>query len=92
MFAFSKIFRWIVEPSNVFLALFVARARRRRALRLVDTDGSGACPDMGNSPTTPPRCRHDQFPFGKLGTAIKEWVGLIAYRVLGRTDGLFPAP
>ena len=30
--------------------------------------------------------------FGKLGTAIKEWVGLIAYRVLGRTDSLFPAP
>ncbi len=34
------------------------------------------------------------FPsgFGKLGVALKEWVGLIAYRVLGRTDSLFPAP
>ena len=30
--------------------------------------------------------------FGKLGTALKEWIGLIAYRVLGRTDSLFPAP
>jgi uncharacterized SAM-binding protein YcdF (DUF218 family) len=34
------------------------------------------------------------FPkgFGALGTAIKEWVGLLAYRMLGRTDSLFPAP
>ena len=34
------------------------------------------------------------FPsgFGKLGTALKEWVGLVAYRILGRTDSLFPAP
>lgn len=30
--------------------------------------------------------------FGKLGAALKEWIGLIAYRVLGRTDSLFPAP
>jgi len=29
---------------------------------------------------------------GKFGTALKEWVGLFAYRVLGRTDSLFPAP
>ncbi len=29
---------------------------------------------------------------GKLGTAIREWVGLIAYRVLGRSDSWFPAP
>ena len=30
--------------------------------------------------------------FGKLGTAFREWVGLFAYRMLGRTDSLFPAP
>ena len=29
---------------------------------------------------------------GGLSTALKEWIGLIAYRVLGRTDSLFPAP
>ena len=29
---------------------------------------------------------------GGLSTAIKEWVGLFAYRVLGRIDSLFPAP
>lgn len=27
-----------------------------------------------------------------LTLAMKEWVGLVAYRVLGRTDALFPAP
>ncbi len=29
---------------------------------------------------------------GGLSVAIKEWIGLFAYRVLGRTDSLFPAP
>ena len=29
---------------------------------------------------------------GILETALKEWIGLIGYRVLGRTDSLFPAP
>jgi len=24
--------------------------------------------------------------------ATKEWIGLVAYRVLGHTDALFPAP
>jgi uncharacterized SAM-binding protein YcdF (DUF218 family) len=32
------------------------------------------------------------YGLGNLGIAIKEWLGLIAYRVLGRTDELFPAP
>jgi uncharacterized SAM-binding protein YcdF (DUF218 family) len=27
-----------------------------------------------------------------LDTAAKEWVGLVAYRLLGKTDALFPAP
>lgn len=38
-------------------------------------------------------------PFGSLPAGLKrldeaamEWVGLLAYRVLGRTDALFPAP
>ncbi len=29
---------------------------------------------------------------GLLDFAVKEWVGLVAYRLLGRTDALFPAP
>ncbi len=29
---------------------------------------------------------------GGLSTAIKEWLGLFAYRAMGRTDSLFPAP
>jgi len=29
---------------------------------------------------------------GALGLAVHEWIGLIAYRALGRTDSLFPAP
>ena len=36
------------------------------------------------------------FDFGQsildLDAAAKEWLGLIGYRVLGRTDALFPAP
>lgn len=38
-------------------------------------------------------------PFGSLGaglrrtdTAVREWVGLLAYRLTGKTDELFPAP
>ena len=27
-----------------------------------------------------------------LGLAVHEWIGLIAYRALGRTESLFPAP
>jgi len=27
-----------------------------------------------------------------LGVAVHEWVGLVTYRMLGRTDSLFPAP
>ena len=29
---------------------------------------------------------------GTFGAALKEWIGLIGYRVLGRTNSLFPAP
>jgi hypothetical protein len=38
-------------------------------------------------------------PFSTLGdglrrtdTAMREWVGLVMYRLSGRTDELFPAP
>ena len=27
-----------------------------------------------------------------LNTAAKEWIGLIAYRLMGKTDALFPGP
>jgi hypothetical protein len=27
-----------------------------------------------------------------LDFVAKEWIGLIAYRLMGRTDALFPAP
>ena len=30
--------------------------------------------------------------FGELGSALRETLGLIAYRVLGRTDALWPGP
>jgi uncharacterized SAM-binding protein YcdF (DUF218 family) len=30
--------------------------------------------------------------FSRLSTAAKEWIGLAVYRLLGRTDSLFPAP
>ena len=29
---------------------------------------------------------------GKLDGAVREWCGLVAYRILGRTDALLPAP
>ena len=29
---------------------------------------------------------------GGLNKALKEWIGLVAYRLLGRTDNLFPGP
>jgi uncharacterized SAM-binding protein YcdF (DUF218 family) len=34
------------------------------------------------------------FPAGlkRLDEAAKEWIGLVAYRLLGRTDALFPGP
>jgi uncharacterized SAM-binding protein YcdF (DUF218 family) len=38
-------------------------------------------------------------PFASLGdglrrtdTAVREWVGLLMYRLIGRTEELFPAP
>lgn len=36
----------------------------------------------------------ERIPQGlmRLDLGVNEWVGLIAYRVLGRTDALFPAP
>ena len=30
--------------------------------------------------------------FLQLDVAAKEWIGLIAYRLMGKTDALFPAP
>jgi hypothetical protein len=27
-----------------------------------------------------------------LNNAVKEWIGLIAYRLMGKTDALFPGP
>lgn len=36
----------------------------------------------------------DRFPAGleRLDLAVKEWIGLVAYRLTGRTNALFPAP
>jgi len=28
----------------------------------------------------------------QLDTAAKEWIGLIAYRIMGKSDALFPGP
>jgi hypothetical protein len=28
----------------------------------------------------------------QLDAAAKEWIGLIAYRLMGKTDALFPQP
>jgi hypothetical protein len=28
----------------------------------------------------------------QLDTAAKEWIGLVAYRLMGKTDALFPGP
>jgi hypothetical protein len=30
--------------------------------------------------------------FFQLDVAAKEWIGLLAYRLMGKTDALFPAP
>jgi hypothetical protein len=30
--------------------------------------------------------------FFALDVVVKEWIGLIAYRLMGRTDALFPGP
>lgn len=27
-----------------------------------------------------------------LNEAMREWIGLVAYRIMGRTDSLFPGP
>ena len=32
----------------------------------------------------------DQLP--AISQAVHEWIGLVMYRLLGRTDELFPAP
>jgi hypothetical protein len=29
---------------------------------------------------------------GDLSKGLHEWIGLVAYRLLGRSDNLFPAP
>ena len=46
-----------------------------------------ADPDEWPSLLRPPGRR-----FGELGSALRETLGLIAYRVLGRTDALWPGP
>jgi uncharacterized SAM-binding protein YcdF (DUF218 family) len=28
----------------------------------------------------------------RFDTAAKEWIGLVAYRLMGKTDALFPGP
>ena len=47
--------------------------------------------------TTDPRDPFTGFTPGsgaltQLDTAAKEWIGLIAYRLMGKTDALFPGP
>ena len=45
-----------------------------------------------------PRCTQAVLPssgsqkLADIGVALKEWVGLVAYYPMGRTDELFPAP
>ena len=46
--------------------------------------------------TSPPD-RFRLFAIGRAALfqfdrAVKEWVGLIAYRLMGKTDALFPGP
>ena len=36
--------------------------------------------------------RTGSFALGQFDTAAKEWIGLIAYRLMGKTDALFPGP
>ncbi len=47
------------------------------------------------------RTRHDARPYARfeldrnlptLDDAVREWIGLLSYRLMGRTDDLFPAP
>ncbi|MGF7176318.1 YdcF family protein [Azospirillum doebereinerae] len=47
------------------------------------------------------RTRHDARPYARfeldrnlpiLGDAVREWIGLVSYRLMDRTDALFPAP
>ena len=44
--------------------------------------------------------RPDRFALFRFGRkalfqfdrAVKEWIGLVAYRLMGKTDALFPGP
>jgi uncharacterized SAM-binding protein YcdF (DUF218 family) len=36
--------------------------------------------------------RTGSFALGQFDMAVKEWIGLIAYRLMGKTDALFPGP
>jgi uncharacterized SAM-binding protein YcdF (DUF218 family) len=50
------------------------------------TDVSDALPDFfAPYPTGPAALYY-------LDIVAKEWIGLVAYRLMGRTDALFPAP
>jgi uncharacterized SAM-binding protein YcdF (DUF218 family) len=36
--------------------------------------------------------RSGSFALGQFDTAAKEWLGLVAYRLMGKTDAVFPGP
>jgi uncharacterized SAM-binding protein YcdF (DUF218 family) len=36
--------------------------------------------------------RTGSFALGQFDTSAKEWIGLVAYRLMGKTDALFPGP
>jgi uncharacterized SAM-binding protein YcdF (DUF218 family) len=43
----------------------------------------------------PPQWVNEDLPFRNLGLlsqSLHEWIGLVVYRLLGRSDSLFPAP
>ena len=49
--------------------------------------------DFSDDPNQPdPALMPSSASRAKLGGAIKEWLGLLAYFIVGRTDALFPGP
>ena len=81
--------RWLVVTSAV---AYAARHGRLSAGGLQRGSLSRRLPHGRRNPTTLRPFGYASGGLRLLDAAVKEWIGLVAYRLTGRTDALLPGP
>lgn len=85
----------MLQADNARIGLVTSAAHMPRAMAVYRAEGIEPVPlptDYLTLPGNPPLRFLYRSGFALTHTALREWVGLVAYRLLGRSETFFPAP